>query len=119
MKAVHSPTQFITGQSLGANFSSSALNVIQADVVSLQLNYTGSSPTGTLVIQGSLDGVNYAAIPFQSGSSVVTSLSLPSATSPILVNLTNLNIAYLQVAYTYTSGSGDMEGWASYKRIGD
>ena len=118
MKMVLNPVKFVNAQALTGNFNSSAINVLQSDVVDIQCNYTGS-PSGTLTIQGSLDGVNYAAIPFQSGTSVVTSLTLPTATSPILVNIINAGLKFVRISYTFTSGSGSMDAYISYRRTGE
>lgn len=119
MRTVLAPQKFVAAQSLAASFNSPAVNVTQADVVALQLNYTGTAPTGALAVQGSLDGVNYAAIPVQVGTSVVTSVALPAATSPIYIDVVNSGAAYIRISYVFTSGTGSMDAWISYRRIGE
>lgn len=119
MRTVLAPAKFISAQTLTANFTSQAINVAQADVVTIQLNYTGVSPTGALAVQGSLDGINYAAIPVQLGTSIVTTIPLPGSTTPIYIDIVNLGATYVRVSYVFASGTGSMDGFISYRRIGE
>ncbi len=67
----------------------------------LQISWTGT-PTGTLVVKGSVDGVTYfdiqASIPTQPAGS----------TSGVLLNIVDVGFGFLEVIYTNATGSGTM-----------
>ena len=120
MKLTTPPVHFITAQSLGATYTSPTINVLQADGLCIQLNYaTGSSPVGAFSVQGSLDQVNWTPLYFSIAGTSTNSITIPSNTSPILLDINVTNIPYLQVVYTRTSGTTTLDGFYTYKRIGD
>ena len=118
MKTVLTPVKFMSAQSLGSSFAVACPTVQQGDVVGIQLNYSGSSPTGTIEIQGSVDGVNFTALYLTINGVSGSSIALPASTTPIVVDLYGSSIPNLRVVYTRTSGSGTMDGFITYKRLG-
>jgi hypothetical protein len=88
-----------------ATCTSSWVEIQAAELVAIQVAYTGS-PVGSLVLQGSND------------QSVVTSLVDTTYDSTIAVaaagnslwNLGNVGFPYIRVLYTKTSGTGTISG---------
>lgn len=117
MKTVLTPAKFMAAQSMGASFVAMCPTVQQADVVGLQLNYTGS-PQGTIEIQGSVDGVNFTALYLTVNGVSGSSIAIPANTSPIVIDLYGSSIPNLRVVYTRTSGTGSVDGFITYKRLG-
>lgn len=108
------------GDMSAATITSLVADIMQVDSACLQINYSGSSPVGTLVVQASLDGANYAPIPVSVGTTAAAlSVAIPGATSPILISLSPTTFRYLQVVYTKTSGTGTLSAYLCTKRIGD
>lgn len=96
--------------SMGANITSSAVNVQEAVSYSVHAIWSaGATPIGTLDLQASNDGVNYQSV-----------LSAPAAVSgnsgQILINIEKHAYAYIQVVYTRTSGSATLNVYVNAKR---
>jgi hypothetical protein len=120
MKLVTAPATLLSAANMASNITSSAVDVLQVDVLGIQITYSGASPAGTLTIQGSLDGVSYTDLYFTVADSAVSSLTIPTATSPILVDMNIGSLAHVRVAFTTTGGSvGTMNAVITKKRIGD
>ena len=109
-KSVIAPYHLVNAQSMGANITSSAVNVQYLDNIGLEFVWTGS-PTGTFAVQASVSGTNYIDL----------TISNPSLTAPagssgsMLVNLFNLPFVYFRVTYTRTSGTGTLDVWITTK----
>lgn len=118
MKCVQTPITFLSSQSMGSTFTSASINALETDVLGIQINYTGS-PVGVFTVQGSVDNVNFATLPFSVNGTVVTSFTVPASTSPILLDLVTGSLVYIQVVYTFTSGTGTFSVITTKKRLGD
>ena len=129
MKATRSHYQFVTNHSTGTSYTGpttdSAGNVIPGydnldiDVAAIQVNYTGTA-VGSYAVLGSVDGVNFTALPFTVNGTVVTSIAAPANASPIIFDLAGSGVQYLQLQYTFTSGSpGTFSALVTGKRLGD
>lgn len=118
MKAVRNPQKFISAHALTGSFVSASQDVLEVDVTTIQLNYTGS-PVGSFSVLCSLDNVNFAPLYFSVNGTGGTSVAVPSNTSPIFIDLYGGGFKYLQISYAFTSGSGSVDGYISGKRLGD
>lgn len=118
MKLVLKPVKFISAQDLSSSFTANLPSTLQVDLVGIQLNYTGS-PVGIIEVQGSLDNVNFSSMLLSVNGSSATSIAIPTNTSPIAIDLYGSAMPYLRIKYTRTSGTGSMDGFVTYKRLGD
>lgn len=117
-KFVLKPAQIATSQSMGASFEINCPSALQADVVGIQLNYSGS-PVGTLEVMGSVDGTNYTALYLSINGSSGLSIAIPTNTSPVIIDLYGSALPYLKLKYTRTSGTGSANIFFTYKRLGE
>lgn len=119
MKAVRAANQFLVNQGLFGNFISPILDIQQVDLTSLQLNYSGS-PNGIITIQGSLDQDNWSDLYVSvDGNTPQNTIDIPSNSSPIFIDMSTCASPFLRIGYTSLGGSGEMQGFAFSKRIGD
>ncbi len=81
--------------------TSSALDLRTITGAALQIAWTGT-PTGTMIIQGSVNGTTYYDI----GASVPTQPA--GSASGVLLNFVDLMFRYLRVSYTNASGTGTL-----------
>lgn len=128
MKTYLKPAHEIVAQSTAANFNSPAIPVPQADIVGLQVNYSGS-PAGTLKVQASLDhdqdpygnilnAGNWADLYFSLNGVTTNTITLPTATSPIFIDMSLGSMPFVRLSYT-GSGAGTLDCYVTYKRLGD
>jgi hypothetical protein len=117
-KFVLKPAQISSSQSMGASFDINCPSSLQADVVGIQLNYTGS-PVGTLEVMGSVDGINYTPLYLSINGTAGLSIAIPTFTSPIVVDLYGSSLPHLKLKYTRTSGTGVADVFFTYKRLGE
>jgi len=82
--------------SISANFTSDPWSVEDADKYCLQLVFTGSSPTGTFALQGSVDGSSWTTVTSQA----------VTANGDILWESGLCAIPIIRVIYTRSSGTG-------------
>lgn len=101
---------FIVNQDLSAGFTSQAINVLNLDNVSIQLNFPGATATGTFFVDAG-DGINFVPLSFGS------SLSLPDADNAIHIEMTQLGCSHIRVRYVATSGTGILNGTLQGKAI--
>ena len=85
--------------------AASSATTISADLgdltgASVQVSFSGSNVVGSVALLGSNDNVNFATIP--------SSTTAVSASSGVLYNLNGAQYRYVQVAWTYTSGTGNI-----------
>lgn len=85
-----------SGGSISANFTSDSWSTEDADKYVLQLVFSGSSPTGTFALQGSVDGTTWTTVTTQA----------VSADGSILWESGLCAIPIIRVIYTRTSGTG-------------
>lgn len=95
--------------SVAVSNASSILDVKEALSMVVQVSWSGSSPLGTILIQGSCDGTIFTTI---SGGSVAVTGNTGSA----LINVTEKGISHLQAVYTTTSGTGTITVVVNAKR---
>ena len=97
-----------SGDMSQASISSSALDIREAHHVAVQAVWTGSSPVGTLSVQGSIDGSTYTEV--QSASAV------SGNSGSLLINLSNVAYSNLKLVYTKTSGTGTINAKVALKQ---
>lgn len=91
---------------MSADITSEAINLVKKEGVAVQAIFTGS-PTGTLKIEGSIDGINYTAI-------TETSLSITEA-GDVLYNLRDVNYLWARLRWVFTSGTGVLNAFFATK----
>lgn len=74
-------------------------------LLSIQLYYTGS-PVGTMKLQASCDPGDIAPTHWTD----VTSVAVPTSDGFIFWNYPNVGWRYARVVYTFSSGSGTLDG---------
>ena len=129
MKATRQGAVIVSGQSTASNYTSAPYSVLDIDVQSVQIDYTGS-PSGTFKIQGSLNcnvdslgnilaAGTWSDLYFSvNGASPAASVAVPSNASPIIFDMYGSGVPYIRVVYT-GSGTGTFTAVISGKRLGD
>ena len=98
----------LTAGDMSGNLTSDAFTVQHTPIVCIQAVWSaGSTPVGTLQLQGSVNGTDY----FDVGSTVAVSGNTGTK------QVTDANAGYLfaRLVYTRTSGSGTLNAWAEAK----
>lgn len=90
---------------LGATGSIAVQDVSLVTMLAVQEVYTGTAPTGTILVEGSNDGVNFSTL----DSNAIT------AGGSKLVRVSPVEFVYLRVSYTRTSGTGTLTVYISSK----
>jgi len=91
-----------------ATLTSTAFSVQHTPIMGIQAVWSaGSTPVGTLQLQGSIDGTNY----FNVGSTVAVSGNSGTA----YVSDANAFYLFARLIYTKTSGSGTLNAYAEAK----
>lgn len=92
-------------------YTSPTFNAAILDNIGIQIAFAGTM-TGTLVVQCSIDNVNFIPLTF------TPALAQPSGSNlSYLINLNQLPFPYLQVSYTNASGSGTLTAYLSAKDL--
>jgi hypothetical protein len=132
MKATRAPFTLVSGQSTAANYTSPAYSVLDIDLQSIQIDYTGS-PSGTFAILGSSNHVEqpsgngtqvlvagtFANLYFSvNGASPSASVAVPANPSPIIFDMFGSGVGYIQIQWT-GSGAGSFTAVVTGKRLGD
>lgn len=69
----------------------------------------GGAPVGTVSVEGSLDGVNFSAMPFMDDSGAyVTSLAVSGNNGNHVIDIPITGVAYVRGVWDRTSGDGDL-----------
>lgn len=90
--------------SMAASFNSSSIDILYFREYSATFVFTGS-PVGTLKIQGSNDTDNPDSwVDIENSSSTIT------AAGSILYEVSEVAVSFIRFVYTYTSGSGTING---------
>lgn len=82
----------------GVTTSSSSVDVSDCSLVAMQAVWSGTTPVGTVTLEGSLDGVNFSTF----GAS---SISVSGATGSAVVTSNAIGFPFLRATFTYTSGT--------------
>lgn len=115
-KNVIPTTQIATNQSLAASFNSTAVPIQWEDNICFECVWTTANIVGTLKVQGSLTGTNYADLRDSGGN--VIQFSIASANDVGIFDLNQLSYAYVRVVFTRTSGtSGTINVYVGGKMI--
>lgn len=104
-----------------ASITSNVIDIRYLDDIAIQAVWTGTSPVGTITVQGSLD---YSAPPMAiANAGIWTTVVLsPTAavsgnTGNILINMDQLSFPYIRIVYTKTSGTGTLSTYICGKSI--
>lgn len=103
----------IDAGSLGSSITSSTVNVINLDKASIHLEWTGSSPVGTITVQAR-NGEHDAWYALDLGSTI--SISGASGDHQLVFN--ELPFTDIRLLYTRTSGSGSLDAVVTMKVVG-
>ena len=97
----YSSGSLVTNGAMTTNINSTAVDLRQSLGCSIQATVTaGSSPSGTLKLQGSNDNSNWVDV---AGTS-----STVSGNTSIMWNVQQTFYRYIRCAYAFTSGSGTL-----------
>lgn len=100
----------VNATSLATTFTSSSQDVVSCRRLCFQISWTGSSPVGSLKVQGSNDGITFADDP------EVSPVSISGASGSALIKIDNVSYNFAQLVYTSTSGTGTIDIWVNGKR---
>lgn len=93
---------------MSATVSGTSIDVSSSTYCAVQIVWSaGSTPVGSLQIEGSCDGSTFSAV----GSAV----SISGNTGNSLTNLGAIGYPYIRATYTRTSGSGTLNVYISTK----
>jgi hypothetical protein len=98
-----------SAQSLAVSSISTIVNIMEVKGYCIQALYTGA-PVGTLQVQGSNDGVNFANVPGSQFTIAITGAGESLIIDPIPY------YAYVQLIYTFISGTGSLSSLINAKR---
>jgi len=98
--------QIIVNQPMTANIASGAYDLNQMAMYALQAVYTGS-PNGTILVQASCDNVPLASSVVNWTTIANSSVNISSAGSSSW-NYSLIGYRWVQVVYTFSSGSGTL-----------
>lgn len=99
----------ISGDMSQATITSIGFNIENFDIAGLQITWSGSSPLGTIVLNGS--GYNGGYLPLPG----FTVNSPAGSNGGTLVDIVITSMLWLQLVYTKTSGTGTLNAWAFAK----
>jgi hypothetical protein len=96
----------------GVTTSSSLVDVSDCTALAIQAVWSGTSPSGTVTIEASLDGVNFSTY----GAS---SISVTGASGSGVVNSGPIGFPFVRATFTYTSGTvASLKVYLSSKQTG-
>lgn len=95
-----------------ASTTSSSTNVQYTDNIGIVLAWTGSTPIGTITVQGSNDNTNWATLDFGSA------ISITGDSGTDLLNINQFPCSYIRIVYTKSSGTGTITASMTTKQIG-
>jgi hypothetical protein len=99
-------TSGVSGNMIG-NITSLSVNINEIVSYAIQAVFTGA-PIGNIELQGSNDGVNFTLIP--------ESYAAVTGAGSYLINVELPGYSYVQVVYTFASGTGSMTAIINTKR---
>jgi hypothetical protein len=122
-KTVLLPSKIIDAGDMSTNLTSKVTDIRYLDNIAIQLNWTGS-PTGTFVIEGSLD---YVPPPSAGGTAVNAGTwnAIPVSPTPApagsadsqLIELNQKAFPFIRTRYVKTSGTGTCNAYISGKAV--
>ena len=111
VKNVIQPYLIANAKSLGASFTSTPTDIRYIDNVGVIGTMTGSTATGTLSYQYSMDAVNWITDKTQT---ITNSTPTPFSYVSTAVSMP---YAYFRISYAFTSGAGTMTAYVMGKAI--
>lgn len=87
-------------QSAAANANSGVLDLVDLTTGSFYIAFTGANVVGSLNLQGSVDGTTFFNYP--------NSTQAVTASTGHIYDLNPTGVRYFRVAWTYTSGTGNI-----------
>lgn len=97
----------VNAESMAGNITSSVVNINNVRSYAIQAVWSGSSPAGSFVVQGSLDNTTFTDI---------STSSVSGNSGSILLNVELPAYGYVRCVYTRTSGSGTLTVKMNTKR---
>jgi hypothetical protein len=94
--------------SASASLVSSSVDISEVFGFCIQAVWAGTSPAGTINVQGSTDNINF---------NTVTSLSVSGNTGNDLLNFNVAHFRYVQCTFTGSGGTGTLNIQLSAKRL--
>lgn len=95
-----------TAQAMTSTVYSPSVDIAECAGFAVHSIWTGT-PVGNIIIGGSDDNVNFAP---------VSTTAVGGASGQSLVNLDGQHYRYIQVEYSFTSGTGSLTSYVSGKR---
>ncbi len=105
-------TQIITDGDLSADITSDTIKAQSLDKVNFFVSWTGSSPSGSLIVQGTVDGSNWEDV----GVTEPT-ISGASGTGFVIVGSDKTCWKEMRLFWDFTSGTGTVQAWVHAKDI--
>lgn len=84
---------------MSANITGTTIDISMIEHVAHQIIWSGTSPVGTITIQGSLDSSNF---------STISTTAVAANTGSVLTNIPSVGYPYIRATYTATSGVGTL-----------
>lgn len=98
--------QVFNAGDMSGNLNSDILDVAEARGYCVHQFWSGA-PAGNIILQGSNDGINFKAI---------TTTAAGGASGSLLNNQPDIYYRYIQLIFTFTSGTGSLTAYISAKR---
>lgn len=89
---------------------SSSIEIREGIRLCFQASWTGSSPVGTLQVEGSNDNVIFSSDPEAAASNV------SGNTGNVMIKIANTSYPYVRLTYNATSGTGSLNASVNAKR---
>lgn len=96
-----------TASAMTGNLFSNVIDLSETTGYALHAIWSGS-PVGIISAGGSDDGVNFVS---------VASNSTAGAAGQYLLNVEKIHYRYVQISYTFTSGTGSLTAYVSARNI--
>lgn len=112
----------VAGDMSQATITSIVTNIEQLDNIGFQLNWSGTSPVGTIAIQVSLDyAQDYLGNVTNTGTwatiGITPTPSVSGNTGSAYIDVNQLSAPWIRAVYTKTSGVGTLQGWITGKMV--
>lgn len=101
-------TQLLDGGDMSADVTSSEAGLDHMEMAAIHAKWSGSSPTGSLIVQATVNGTDWVAV------STDTTLAV-TATGEKIFHLSNIGYRKCRVFWDKTSGTGSLDVWISAK----
>lgn len=101
-------TQVLTASVMTADRTSTVINMQRQELVAVFSIWSGT-PVGNLIIQGSLDNVNYFPL---------DTVAAGAGAGTDLFEIANSAVKFIRMFYDFTSSTGVLNTWISVKGTG-